>query len=174
MAKDAFDALSEVVPRSIATSGVRGHAPAGRRPDRPIGRRGIDVLSNVPLFSGLARRHLRQLAERADLVEFGERETIVERGQPGGAFYVLLEGEARVIRGGRTIDRLEPGEFFGEISLLDGGPRTASVVAATPVTAVRIFKKTFDKVVAEEPEVAAKILEVVARRLREAERSIRS
>jgi CRP-like cAMP-binding protein len=114
------------------------------------------------------------MAEHADIVGFHERETIVESGQPGGTFYVILEGEAKVVRGGRTIDRMGPGDFFGEISLLDGGPRTASVVADTPVAAIRIFKRSFDKVVSQEPGVASKILTVVARRLRDAERSISS
>jgi len=171
--KDAFDGLSEVVPRSIASGGVRERRPAGhRRPDRPLGRQGIDLLGQVPLFSSLSRRHLRQVAEHADIVSFRERETIVETGQPGGTFYVILEGEAKVVRGTRTLGRLDPGDFFGEISLLDGGPRTATVVAQTPVMAIRVFKRSFDKVVAQEPTVAAKILAVVARRLREAERSI--
>jgi CRP-like cAMP-binding protein len=67
-----------------------------------------------------------------------------------------------------------PGEFFGEISLLDGGPRSATVVAETPVVAIRLFKSSFDRVVKEEPKVAGKILTVVARRLREAERTISS
>ena len=67
-----------------------------------------------------------------------------------------------------------PGEFFGEISLLDGGPRTATVIADTPVVAIRLFKSSFDRVVKEEPQVAGKILTVVARRLREAERTISS
>ena len=69
---------------------------------------------------------------------------------------------------------LKAGEFFGEISLLDGGPRTATVIAATPVVAIRLFKSSFDRVVKEEPQVAGKILTVVARRLREAERTISS
>lgn len=173
MTKDAFDGLSEVVPRSIATAGVRDRRSTGsRRTDRPLGRRGLDLLAQVPLFAGLGRRHLKQLAEHADLVSFRERETIVEIGQPGGTFYVILEGAAKVTRGGRTIARLEPGDFFGEISLLDGGPRTATVVAETPLLAIRVFKRSFDKVVAQEPTVAAKILAVVARRLRDAERSI--
>jgi CRP-like cAMP-binding protein len=141
-------------------------------PEGPMGRRAPDLLGGVPLFSGLSRRHLKQLAEHADVVQFREREEIVEAGRPGGTFYVILEGEAKVMRDGKTMDRLEPGEFFGEISLLDGGPRTASVVATTPVTAVRIFKRSFDRVVTKEPAVAAKILAVVAHRLREAERSI--
>jgi CRP/FNR family transcriptional regulator, cyclic AMP receptor protein len=128
----------------------------------------------VPLFAELSRKHLRQVAEHADIIGFREREIIVEAGQPGGTFYVVLEGAARVTRGGRTIGRLEPGDFFGEISLLDGGPRTASVIADTPVTAIRIFKRSFDRVVSREPGVASKILEVVARRLRDAEHSISS
>jgi CRP/FNR family transcriptional regulator, cyclic AMP receptor protein len=175
VAKDVFDALAEVVPRSITSSG--GGAPevaSRRRADRPLGRRGIDLLGQVPLFAELSRKHLRQVAEHADIVGFREREIIVEAGQPGGTFYVVLEGAARVTRGGRTIGRLEPGDFFGEISLLDGGPRTASVIADTPVTAIRIFKRSFDRVVSREPGVASKILEVVARRLRDAEHSISS
>lgn len=175
MAKDVFDSLAGVVPRSIASKGVGERRRSERpRPDRPLGRRGVDLLSQVPLFAGLSRRHLRQLVEHADVVSFREREKIVDAGQPGGTFYVILEGETKVVRGGKTIGRMAPGDFFGEISLLDGGPRTATVVAETPVTAIRIFKRSFDRVVAQEPTVAAKILAVVARRLREAERSISS
>jgi CRP-like cAMP-binding protein len=127
-------------------------------------------LAQVPLFSGLSKRHLKKLAEHADEVDFRSKEAIVQAGDPGGTFYVILQGEAKVTRTGTTIAKLEPGDFFGEISLLDGGPRTASVVAETPLVAVRVFKRSFDKMVAEEPGVAAKILEVVARRLRDAER----
>jgi len=170
-----IEKLSEVVPRSIASAGVRDRAASGgRRSDRPLGRQGIDLLAQVPLFAGLSRRHLKRLAEHADVVTFRDRETIVESGQPGGTFYVMLEGQAKVERGGRTLGRLGPGDFFGEISLLDGGPRTASVVATSPARAIRIFKRSFDKVVSEDPGVASQILAVVARRLREAERSISS
>lgn len=173
MAKEMFDTLAGVVPGSIATRGVRERAAAGRlRADHPLGRQEVDLLAGVPLFAGLSRRHLRRLAEHADAVAYRQGETIVGADQPGGTFYVILEGEAKVVRGSRTIARLAPGEFFGEISLLDGGPRTASVVAGTPVAAIRIFKRSFDTLVSREPAVAAKILTVVARRLREAEHSI--
>lgn len=171
MAKDVFDTLSSVVPRSIASGGVSERARP-RRSDRPLGRDGLRLLAGVPLFAGLSRRNLKKVAEHADVVEFDERDAIVQEGQRGGTFYVLLEGEAKVLRRGRAAGRLGPGEFFGEVSLLDGGPRTASVVAATPITAIRIFKRSFDRVVSEEPAVATKILAVVARRLRDAERSI--
>jgi CRP/FNR family transcriptional regulator, cyclic AMP receptor protein len=173
--EDVFDELSGVVPRAIATGGVRAKArPGGRRGDRPLGRRDVDMLADVPLFAGLSRRHLRRVAEHADVTTFREREFVVKHDQAGGTFYVILEGEAKVVRSGRTISTLGPGEFFGEISLLDGGPRSADVIASTPVSAIRLFKRTFDRVVAEEPGVAAKILAVVARRLRDAERTLSS
>lgn len=108
------------------------------------------------------------------MTSFHQGEFIVRQDQPGGTFFVILEGEAKVLRNGRPIGKLEPGAFLGEIALLDGGPRTADVIAATPVTAIRLFKKAFDRLVAEEQRVAAKILAVVARRLREAERSLNS
>ncbi|HET7236904.1 MAG TPA: cyclic nucleotide-binding domain-containing protein [Actinomycetota bacterium] len=169
----SFDALSGSVARGVAEEDLRERAPERReRRDRPLGKRDADVLAQVPLFAGLSRRHLKQIAEHADEVAFRKGEAIVEEDQPGGSFFVLLEGEVKVVRGQRTITRMGPGEFFGEISLLDGGPRTASVIAETPVLAVRVFKRSFDRVVTQEPVVASKILAVVARRLREAERTI--
>jgi CRP/FNR family transcriptional regulator, cyclic AMP receptor protein len=137
-----------------------------------LGKRGPDLLAQVPLFEGLSRRHLKQITEHADEISFRPNETIVEAGQPGGSFFVVVEGEAKVVRGPKVLARVGPGEFVGEISLLDGGPRTATVVADTSVLAIRIFKSSFDKVLAQEPSVATKILMVVARRLREAERRI--
>jgi CRP-like cAMP-binding protein len=169
--KEAIDSLSSVVPGAIASGGVGGRSTGGeRRADRPLRKGGAAILAQVPLFSGLSKRHLKKLAEHADEVDYRAKEHIVDADAAGGTFYVILQGEAKVIRGGKTIAKLEPGDFFGEISLLDGGPRTASVVAETPLVVVRIFKRSFDKMVAEEPGVAAKILEVVARRLRDAEK----
>jgi CRP/FNR family cyclic AMP-dependent transcriptional regulator len=137
-----------------------------------LGKQGTDLLALVPLFEGLGRRHLKQITEHADEISYRPNERIVEAGQPGGSFYVVVQGEAKVVRGPKVVARIGPGEFFGEISLLDGGPRTATVVAETRVLAIRIFKSSFDKVLSQEPGVATKILTVVARRLREAERSL--
>ena len=168
-----LDALSGSVAGAVAAKGLHERAPAGRdRSDRPLGKRGADVLAQVPLFAGLSRRHLKRIAEHADEVAFRPGEKIVEEDQPGGSFFVLLEGEVKVVRGQRTITRMGPGDFLGEISLLDGGPRTATVIAETPVLSIRVFKRSFDRVVTQEPAVASKILAVVARRLREAERTI--
>ena len=175
MGKDVFEPLTSAVPGSIASGGIGESGPTARpRPDRPLGKRGANLLGQVPLFEGLSRHQLKQIAEHADEISFREKETIIEADKPGGTFFVIVEGEVKVMRGGRVIARAGPGEFFGEISLLDGGPRTASVVAATPVVAIRLFKGSFDKVVTQEPKVASKILAVVARRLRDAERTISS
>ena len=175
MGKDVFEPLTGAVPGAIASGGIGGSAPSGRpRPDRPLGKRGADLLAQVPLFEGLSRRHLKQIAEHADEISFREKEAIVKADQPGGTFFVIVEGEVKVMQGNRVIARAGPGEFFGEISLLDGGPRSATVIAATPVVAIRLFKSSFDRIVTQEPKVAAKILAVVARRLREAERTISS
>lgn len=173
MAKDMFEPLTEVVPDPIASGGIAEAPRAARpRPDHPLGRKGADLLAQVPLFQGLSRRHLKQLAEHADEISFRPKERIVEEGQPGGSFFVIVRGEVRVVRGKRAVATMGPGEFFGEISLLDGGPRTATVVADTPVEAIRVFKRSFDKVVTQEPGVASRILAVVARRLRDAERTL--
>lgn len=169
MAEDLLEQLARVVPKAVV-GGERRPRPSGRRLDRPLSRRDLELLARVPLFAGLSRRHLRRVAEHADLAAFRPGEHIVREGQPGGTFYVLVEGEAVVRQKGRRIGRLRPGDFFGEVSLLDGGPRTADVVAETPVTAIRIFKRAFDRLLREEPGVAARILAVVAARLRVAER----
>ncbi|MGZ8596364.1 MAG: Crp/Fnr family transcriptional regulator [Actinomycetota bacterium] len=175
MGRDVFEGFSGVVPGAIAAGGVKTKAATGgRREDRPLTRHDTDLLAEVPLFSGLSRRHLRRLAEHADVTSFRQGEFVVLQDQPGGTFFVILEGEAKVLRNGRPVGKLEPGDFLGEIALLDGGPRTADVIAATPVTAIRLFKKAFDRLVVEEHGVAAKILAVVARRLRDAERSFSS
>lgn len=175
MSRDVTDPLISAVPRAITSPGGEPRSrPGGGRGDRPLGKRGVDLLARVPLFTRLSRRQLRRLAEHADVVSFREGEFVVRQDQAGGTFYVILEGEAKVLRSGRTVNRLEPGDFFGEISLLDGGPRTADVLAATPLSTIRIFKKAFDRMVAEEPSVAATILAVVAGRLRRVEHSLSS
>ena len=139
---------------------------AKRRPS--LGRKGVALLEKVPLFNGLSKRHLRRIAGLADEARFPAGRVIVQTGSRGNAFYVIVEGTAKVLAGysSRTLARLGPGDFFGELALLDGGPRTASVVAAEPLTAIRIQRAQFRKMLRSEPEVGLKILEELAGRLR--------
>lgn len=130
-------------------------------------RRSVAALAAVPLFDGFSKRHLRRLAREADAVEFGPGRAIVEEGQSGEALFVILTGTARVVRAGRKVATLIPGDFFGELSALDGGPRTASVVPETPVEVLRVFRHTLFKMVEQEPALAMGLLEGLARRLRQ-------
>jgi CRP-like cAMP-binding protein len=127
----------------------------------------VAALRVVPLFDGFATRHLRRLAREADVVRFAAGRPIVVEGQSGEAMFVMLVGTALVVRGGRTVGSLIPGDFFGELSALDGGPRTASVVPETPVEALRVFRHTLRKMVDEEPALAMGLLEGLARRIRQ-------
>jgi len=137
-----------------------------------MGKRGMDALARVPLFQGLSRRHLRRLSDIAEEVRFGANEPIVEEGMLGETFYAILEGEARVLRQGRTINRLYPGDFFGEVSLVDGGPRTASVIASTRLVAARLYRHRFLRLLTTEPQIALKIMTELARRIRGSRRTL--
>ena len=136
---------------------------------RPHGtlRRSVAALEAIPLFDGLSKRHLRRLARDTEVVEFGPGRAIVEEGQAGEAMFVVLTGTARVVRAGRKVGALIPGDFFGELSALDAGPRTASVVPETPVEVLRLFRHTLHDLVEDEPALAMSLLEGLARRLRQ-------
>ena len=132
---------------------------------------GVRLLSKVPLFTGLTQAHLRSVASLAEEVHYSPGRMIVRTGTPGVAFYVIVDGSAKVLRGtiasAKGTWELGPGDFFGEMALLDGGPRTASVVAETPLTTIRIERAQFRKMLKEEPDIALKLLESMATRMRE-------
>lgn len=97
---------------------------------------------------------------------------VVRQGEAGDTFYVILEGEAKVVApSGRVLNVLRPGEFFGEISLLDGGPRTASVVAETPMTMMALPRTALIQLIEREPTVGVRLLGHAASMLRRLERS---
>jgi CRP/FNR family transcriptional regulator, cyclic AMP receptor protein len=132
-----------------------------------VGRRERDAVAQVPLFSTLSSRHLKRFADLAEEERIMEGATIVREGDIGDTFYAVLEGEAKVVsKSGRVVNRLRPGDFFGEISLLDGGPRTASVVADTPMTVLGISRKAFLRVLSDQPEIGVKLLQYAASLLR--------
>jgi len=135
----------------------------GPRPD-------VELLARVPLFEGLSRAHLGRVASLAEHTTYNAGRVIVKRDEPGRAFYVIVDGTAKVVKGkivtARREAELGPGDFFGELSLLDGDPRAASVIAATPLTTIRIERAAFRHLLREEPELALKVLEGMARRTR--------
>jgi len=135
-------------------------------------KRARDSLGQVPLFAGLPPRHLKRVGDLTEEVRFMEGATVVRQGDAGDTFFVILEGEAKVAGpSGRVVNRLRPGEYFGEISLLDGGPRTASVVAETPLTMLALSRASLLRLVQREPAVGVRLLGHVAMMLRRLERS---
>ncbi|HEX9693964.1 MAG TPA: cyclic nucleotide-binding domain-containing protein [Actinomycetota bacterium] len=143
------------------------------RESEAMAKREQEALARVPLFSGLSSRHLKRLADSMQEVRYMEGASVVKKGQEGDSFYVILQGEATVIGpGGTTVNRLQPGDFFGEISLLDGGARTATVTTETPMTMLELKRMEFMRMVEDEPDVAVKLLSHTASLLRRAERSL--
>ena len=130
------------------------------------------VLEAVPLFEGLSHKQLRKVADLADVARFMAGATLVKQGVVGDSFYVVLTGQAKVIANKRTLNRLLPGDHFGEISLLDGGPRSASVVAETEMTLVIITQKDFLAMLGKDPEITVCLLEGMARTVRRLDRSL--
>ena len=91
----------------------------------------IEMLRRVPLFSDLTRRKLDQLARTGRVVDHAKGRVVVTEGEKGVGFHLILDGVARIIKGDRTVAKLGAGKWFGEVSMIDGGPRTATVTTAT-------------------------------------------
>lgn len=127
-------------------------------------------LGAVPLFAGCSKRDLKLLADIARVVSYAEGEMLCEEGADGLGLSVITQGEAAVIVHGRRRRVMGEGAFFGEISLLDGGPRSATVRASTPVTCVEVPTWGFRAILREEPRLSLKMLEAICRRIREDER----
>jgi len=143
-------------------------ALSGARPGDPA-RLWAPVLQELPLFAGVPKRHVRKIAGVATEARFGAGSRIVRQGEPGNAFFVVLDGEASVVRPGLPSISLGPGDSFGEMALLDGGPRSATVVAKTDVLCLRLARAAFTKMLKSEPEIALALLAELSRKLRLAE-----
>jgi CRP/FNR family cyclic AMP-dependent transcriptional regulator len=135
-----------------------------------MARQGLEELAKVPIFSDLTPRELRRLLRSTEEYSYPEGAVFVKEGARSEQLFVILEGSARVIRRGRTVARIHPGDFFGEISLLDGQPRTATVIAETPVRCLVLLRKEFEKIIKEMPTVGSRVLRSLAARFREMNR----
>jgi len=125
----------------------------------------LDVLVDVPLFADLSRRHLGKVAALGRTKRFPARTSIVTAGTNADAFYVILDGKATVRAGNRRIP-LSTGDYFGEMALLDGGVRSASVVADTEMLLMAIPRRGFLKLLESEPKIAISIMSTLAHRVR--------
>jgi CRP/FNR family transcriptional regulator, cyclic AMP receptor protein len=131
------------------------------------------ALQGVPLFAGLSKRHLRKIAGASTVAHVPAGQHIVRQGFSAEAFYVILDGAA-VVTGPPVTSQLGPGDFCGELGLLDGSPRSASILAQTDVVAVRLPRKEFLDLVDNRPEIGRALLAELAARVRRLETALRS
>lgn len=129
-------------------------------------------LAQIPLFSACSTRDLQKIAKAADELTIEEEREIVKQDTVGRECFVIVEGEATVKRNGRRVATLGPGDHFGELALLDGGPRTASVVADTPLTILVLGQREFTGLLDEVPGLALKIMTSLASRIRDLDQKI--
>ena len=131
----------------------------------------IRHLERVPIFEGCSTRQLRAVADISKVVEVPERTVLTRQGEPGEEFFIIVDGTALVTLSMTKRHRLKPGEFFGEMSLLDGGPRSATVKAETDLRVLVINRAHFWELIRAVPELTQQMLVGLSRRLRELEKA---
>ena len=128
-----------------------------------------ETLARVPLFSGVKEKDLKKLGKRMQERSFSEGEVITTQGETGLGFFVIEEGNAAVSRNDEVVRNLGTGDFFGEVALIDEGPRSATVVATSDLRCRGMTAWEFKPFVEEHPDVAWALLQTLVGRLREAE-----
>jgi CRP-like cAMP-binding protein len=166
-----MELISRILDGSIP-EGLRASLP----PSRFFGARvtqddKIARLEEVTLLAECSRKQLKAVAKITAVVEVPAGTVLARQGDPGNEFYLIMAGSARVELSRRR-GRLEPGHYFGEMSLLDGEPRSATVVAETPMRLLVIKRRDFATLLRAAPEVTQSILATLSRRLRQAERAL--
>ncbi|HEY2996024.1 MAG TPA: cyclic nucleotide-binding domain-containing protein [Methylomirabilota bacterium] len=129
----------------------------------------IDRLEEVNLLAGCSRKRLRAIAKISEVIEVPAGTVLARLGDPGEEFFLILDGSAHVEVSPRKRSRLGPGQYFGEMSLLDGGPRSATVVADTPLRLLVIKRRNFSTLLREAPDLTQSLLATLSRRVRHAE-----
>ncbi len=131
----------------------------------------LELLRGVPLLEGCSKKELSLLADIADEVGFTDGDVICKEGDAGLGLQLIVDGEAKVEVGGKMRRKMGPGTFFGEVALLDGGPRSATVIANTDTTVLTVPAWSFQALLKQQPAIAVKMLPVLAHRLRTADQA---
>ena len=128
-----------------------------------------DWLAKVPLFNGLSKKQLRMISSLATRLEEPAGTELTKEGRVGYEFIIVLDGEIEIRKGDRVLATRGPGSYVGEIALLDNRPRTATVLAKTPVVIEVIGRHEFRSLLADAPELQSEIMNTMAQRLAELE-----
>lgn len=132
----------------------------------------LDHLAAISLFSACSKKDLQRIARASSEITVEPGRILVDQGDAGREAFVIIEGKADVKRNGRKVAALGPGEAIGELSLLDHGPRTATVEAATPMTLLVLSTREFTAVLDEVPGLSHKLMSALASRIRELDSKI--
>ena len=127
----------------------------------------LEHLASVPLFAACSRKDLQRIARASDEVQIPAGRTLMKQDDVGRECFVLVDGKVKVERNGRKVASLGPGAYFGELSLLDKGPRTATVTTESPITVLVLGPREFSAVLDEVPQLAHKLLTALAQQVRE-------
>jgi CRP/FNR family cyclic AMP-dependent transcriptional regulator len=125
-----------------------------------------DALARCPFFAGLSRSELLELAKVSEDMEVEEGKVLTREGKSGSEFFVIVDGEVSVTKNGQEIRTLGPGDFFGEIALLEDTPRTATVFAKSPLRFFVLTRQSFRSLLAHQPELERKVLAALEERVR--------
>jgi CRP-like cAMP-binding protein len=125
-----------------------------------------DALARCPFFAGLSRGQLLEVAKVTEDMEVQEGKALTREGQSGSEFFVIVEGRVSVTKEGKEIRTLGPGDFFGEIALLEDTPRTATVTAVTPLRFFVLARQAFRSLLANQAEIEEKVKGALEERMR--------
>jgi CRP-like cAMP-binding protein len=125
----------------------------------------IELVKSVPLFSHCSKKELSELASVADELDVAEGKALVREGETGREFCIIVEGEVEVRRGGRKLRMLRDGDFFGEIALISGGPRTATVTTTAPTRLLVVTDRAFKTLLADVPSLQTSVLKALGERM---------
>jgi len=126
----------------------------------------VETLQKAPLWSGLTEKELKIIARSFKELKYETGDVIVRKGEAGVGFYLIADGTVEVRSNGKVLSKLGPGHFFGEMSILDGQPRSADVVALEPSRCLALTSWSFKSIVSSHPKMALKLLQESVRRLR--------
>jgi CRP-like cAMP-binding protein len=125
----------------------------------------VDLIKGVPLFAAASKQELAEIASIADEIDLPEGKVLIQEGDTGREFFVLIEGTAEVARGGKKVASIGPGDFFGEIALIAKTPRNATITTTSPVRALVITDRAFRQLLDHAPQIQIGVLTALAERL---------
>jgi CRP-like cAMP-binding protein len=155
------------IPQAPDADRPSADAPAKLRQDEKM-----TYLQRVQLFEGCSSRQLRAIARIAEVEEVPAGHVLAQAGDPGDRFFVIVDGTARIEVSAQNQNRIGPGGFFGEMSLLDGEPRSATVIADTAIRLLVINRRDFVTLLDEVPGLTQRMLVTLCQRVRNAERAL--